>query len=439
MKTTVMFIGVLMSVILIFSGCSKEEIDNEVGERQEEDNEETGNVTTDATDKITEIVFWHHYNEQSNENKVLTEIIIPEFEKQNKNIKVETVSHDWADLHKKMIVATTANELPDVARLDSAWIPEFEQMGILLSLNNEFSDFEEVKEEILEGPMNTAKVKGNYYGLGLNTNTKVLFYNNELLESNNLPVPKTMEEFFEVAIKISANSGEQAIWGYGEPGLSGWNVCPLIWSNGGEILNEDYTEVEGYLNSEKNIALLDRLVELYNIEAMSGFNSGDMPMTDGFAQGRYAMLFDGPWKYAELRGGHPDFKSYRTTTMPEGDGGSIQVLGGEDISITQTANKEASWEFVKFMTSEFAQVEMGKVGQIPVNIQAMSNEEIKNIEDFSIFIEALKTAKARPTIAEWPQIDTMITDAFTSALLGAKTPEDALNEATMEIEKIIKK
>ena len=108
-------------------------------------------------------------------------------------------------------------------------------------------------------------------------------------------------------------------------------------------------------------------------------------MTDGFGTGRYMMLLEGPWKTAEMAGGYPDFK-YGTYEMPAGDGGSISVLGGEDIAMFKTANKEGAWKFMQFMTSEFAEVEMAKCGQIPVNKTALENDAVKNA-DFAPFLE----------------------------------------------------
>lgn len=434
-------VAIIMCVLLssMIVGCNKEQVsDAAVPTSTSTEEKDSATVQAETPDEV-KLVFWHHYNEQSNENKTLMDVIIPEFEKQNPGVKIEAVSHDWADLHNKALVAATANNLPDVIRVDSAWIPEFVEVGMLQSLDEKYTDFNEIKQGILEGPMNTAKVNGHYYGLGLNTNTKILFYNTKLLNDNGVSVPKTLDEFFLASEALSTNVGGQQIWGYGEPALSGWNVLPLIWSNGGEILDSESTVATGYLDSEQNIELLKKLVSLKEKNALTGFNSGDIPMTDGFAQGRYAMIIDGPWKYAELKGGHAEFTDYAATTMPAGKGGSIQVLGGEDISITVNANSDYAWKFVKFMTSEFAQVEMGKVGQIPVSKVALENSEITSIEDFKVFLEAIKTSRARPAIAEWSKVDQQINDAFTAALLGAKSPKDALTEAAKMIDDILEK
>ena len=99
------------------------------------------------------------------------------------------------------------------------------------------------------------------------------------------------------------------------------------------------------------------------------------------------MIMDGPWKISEMEGSYPDFE-YATAPMPEGEGGSHSVLGGEDISMFNTANKDAAWKFMKFMTGEFAQEEMAKCSQIPVNKATLESDTVKNA-DFAPFIEAI--------------------------------------------------
>src|SRR5690606_20772750 len=149
-------------------------------------------------------------------------------------------------------------------------------------------------------------------------------------------------------------------------------VLPYIWSFGGDITDETYTKASGYVNSPETVEAINMLKELYKADALIGFNSGDIPMTDGFGTGRYMMLIDGPWKIAELKGSYPDFQ-YETANVPSGKGGSVSVLGGEDIAMLKGGDQEGAWAFMKFMTGSFAQEEMAKAGQIPVNKTALQS------------------------------------------------------------------
>lgn len=428
-------VGIVLTLAMaasLFIGCGTQV----VKEPKEDSSKKVEENRNNEKEKVT-IQFWHHYNAQSPENKILNDVVIPEFQKKFPHITVKAVSHEWAQLHKKILVSASANQLPDVARSDIAWVPEFQKLNILVALDKEMKDFQEVANKILEGPMNTAKVKGNYYGLGLNTNTKILFYNKEMLDKMQLEVPDTMDKFFETARKLTRKEGGQQIWGYAEPALSGWNICPFIWSNGGDVTDPQYKVATGYLNSPATVEIIQKLADLYRDGAMVGFNNGDIPLTDGYGQGRYAMIIEGPWKFAELAGSYPEFKP-ATAQMPSGKGGSAQVLGGEDIIMFANAKKAAAWEFMKFMTDPFAQVEMAKVGQIPVNKNAIESDEVKSIKNFAPFLEAIKTAKARPPVSTWPEIDKELTNAVTLAILGEKPVKDALDEAAQKIDELLK-
>lgn len=403
--------------------------------KQNEASSET-DAKEDASGEEVTLNFWHHYSAQSPENETLTTVLIPKFEEENPGIKVNAVSHEWADLHDKLLISAESDTLPDVARLDSAWIPELQKMGILVPLNKEMSDYNDIAGGLLESAMSTAEIGGDNYGLALNTNTKILYYNVELLEENGISVPKTMDEFAEACKKLSGtNANGQQIWGYDEPGLSGWNLCPFIWSMGGSLTNEDQTKATGYLNSKETVAAIEMFANLYKENAITGWNSGDIPMTDGFGTGRYAMLLEGPWKVAELAGAYPDFK-YETAPVPAGDGGSISVLGGEDISMFNSANKDAAWKFMKFMTSEFAQEEMAKCGQIPVNKEALESETVK-AADFAPYIEQLKTAKSRPTVACWSEFDSELAAAVTDVVNGDKTAQEAMDELAEKVDGLL--
>ena len=369
-----------------------------------------------AEGETVTINFWHHYSAQSAENETLMNVLIPAFEAENPGIKVNAVSH---------------------ARCDIAWLPEFQKMGILVALDEEMPDFAEVSGKLLDSAMSTSVIGGHNYALALNTNSKIVFYNKTMLEEAGVQVPTTMDEWVEAVKKLSGeNANGQQVWGWNEPALAGWNICPFIWSFGGSLTNEDQTVATGYINGPATVKAVETFAELVKEGGITGFNSGDIPMTDGFGTGRYAMMLEGPWKSAELAGAYPDV-AYGTAPIPAGEGGSISVLGGEDIAMFNSANKEAAWKFMQFMTSEFAETEMAKCGQIPVNKAALESETVK-AADYAPFIEAIQTAKARPTVAAWSEMDNDLTVAMTAVVTGEKTAQEAMDELAAKWDELLK-
>ena len=390
-----------------------------------------------AEEQTVTINFWHHYSAQSAENETLMNVLIPAFEAENPGIKVNAVSHEWAELHDKVLVSANSNALPDVARCDIAWLPEFQKMGILTALDEEMADFADVSGRLLDSAMSTAVIGGHYYALALNTNSKIVFYNTAMLEAAGVKVPATMEEWAETVKKLSGeNANGQQVWGWNEPALAGWNICPFIWSFGGSLTNEDQTAATGFINSPATVKAIETFAELVKAGGITGFNAGDIPMTDGFGTGRYAMMLEGPWKSAELAGAYPDV-AYGTAPIPAGEGGSISVLGGEDIAMFNSAYKEAAWKFMQFMTSEYAETEMAKCGQIPVNKAALESETVK-AADYAPFIEAIQTAKARPTVAAWSEMDNDLQVAMNAVVTGEKTAQEAMDELAVAWDLLLK-
>ena len=152
---------------------------------------------------------------------------------------------------------------------------------MLLALDEEMKDFETTAETLMENAMDTAKIGDHYYGLALSMNTKMMFSNKLALEKAGVSAPKSIDEFVEVSKKLAGkNENGQQVWGYEDAGLGGWNLCPIIWSMGGELLNEEETQATGYINSEKTVAAIQMLADLYKENAITGWNSGDIPMTD---------------------------------------------------------------------------------------------------------------------------------------------------------------
>lgn len=390
-----------------------------------------------AEGETVTINFWHHYSAQSAENETLMNVLIPAFEAENPGIKVNAVSHEWAELHDKVLVSANSNALPDVARCDIAWLPEFQKMGILVALDEEMPNFAEVSGKLLDSAMSTAIINGHYYALALNTNSKIVFYNKAMLEAAGVSIPATMEEWIEAVKKLSGeNSKGQQVWGWNEPALAGWNICPFIWSFGGALTNEDQTIATGYINGPATVKAVETFAELVKAGAITGFNAGDIPMTDGFGTGRYAMMLEGPWKSAELAGAYPDV-AYGTAPIPAGEGGSISVLGGEDIAMFNTPNKEAAWKFMQFMTGEYAETEMAKCGQIPVNRAALESDTVK-AADYAPFIEAIQTAKARPTVAAWSEMDNGLQVVMNAVVTGEKTAQEAMDELAVAWDALLK-
>ena len=91
---------------------------------------------------------------------------------------------------------------------------------------------------------------------------------------------------------------------------------------------------------------------------------------------------------------------------------------------------------MKFMTSPYAQEEMAKCGQIPVNKETLESDTVKSA-DFAPFIDAIKTAKSRPTVACWSEMDSELSVAVTAVMNGEKTAQEAMDELAVKFDDML--
>lgn len=385
-------------------------------------------------DDVVTIEFWHNYDAGSGQIQVLEDLIV-EFEADNPNVVVEHVYMDWSGLKNNVVTGASSGTLPDVLRGDIAFVPQFQDLNVLLALSD-YDDYNDVAAGILAAPNSTTKMGNDYYGLAANTNTKILFYNKTLLTAAGVAVPTTLDEVWAAALALT----DDDVIGMVEPWTGIWNVGPYIWSNGGNVLSPDNSTAEGYINSQISIDVIQQLADLYAAGALAGpsMDPGAVGDTDGWAAGLYAIQLDGPWRESSNIAAGVD---YGAIPLPAGGAGSMSVLGGEDFMLFKTSDKahqDAAWEFVKFMTEKHAQVEMAKVGQMPVNLEALDDSEaIAAMPLLPVFKEALLTAKSRPVTPLWSEMEGIIATKVAEAILGQKTVKVALDEAAEEIDALI--
>jgi len=402
-------------------------------------------VTTMVSAEDVVLKFWHTYNMETEEGQTMNEVIIPAFEKEHPGVKVESLAFPYDEFRKKLMVSIAGGKAPDVVRSDIIWVPELANQGVLTNFSKEFGEeFNSYLDKVFPGPLSTNLFNGDYYGIPLDTNTRVMIWNKKLFDETGLDSPpETFAELKEVAAKLTKdtnNDGEIDQWGVAVNGSWPWHVLPWIWSNGGAVTNEEMTQASGYLNSPESIEAIEYLVDLYQEGYMAETIVGGGEDTGaGYGNDHYGIIFGGPWFYSIIKGQFPE-KEIDFALWPRGsNGASISVVGGENVIIPQgSKNKELAWEFTKFLLKEENQIKMAEVGQIPVVKSVVESEYFKDHPFYGTFMEQLETAKARTVHPQWNQIKNELHTAFEAAFLGKMDVKEALDTAAARIDNILK-
>jgi len=389
------------------------------------------------TAKTTTVTFWHAYSSDGPEVKTLEKVIIPGFERTHPGIVVKDVAIPYDSLHQKLVTAVAGGQLPDLVRSDIIWVPELANLGVLAPLDTTLKDFKKLAGRVFPGPLATNYWKGHYYGLPLDTNTRIFNYNPAALQAIGVSSPpKTFAQLKSEATQAKA----RGYYLYAESGTSCWNVCPWIWSNGGSVTNKTYTKATGYLNSAKSVTAIQMLVDLYKGGLMPGImidSNAGLGTYDGINQNKYVATLDGPWMNAIFGAAFPKTQ-VAGALVPAGPGGSRSVVGGEDIVLTKSShNKAAAAQFLRYLLGYGSQAQMALVGQMPV-LKSSTKWLTRVHPYYDSYVKQLSTALPRTPTPKWTQIDQVMTQDIAKAFQGSQSVQQALTDAAHQIDGLLK-
>jgi multiple sugar transport system substrate-binding protein len=345
------------------------------------------------------------------------------------------------NLDTQVLTAVAGGAAPDVMRMDNTWIPRFAKEGALQSVEG-FPDFQKIVTDSFKAPMDTNLYNGKYYGVPLDTNTKIAIYNKDLLQkAGAAEPPKTIDELVALAKKLKSQG---KFFGMTIGGPDTWNFSPWFWTLGGKYTDDKYTTATGYINSSESIKALETIVSWNNDGLLAPPILGGQPGTweglrgDKGAAPNYMMINDGPWFFGILGDAVKD--KMIPAKMPAGpDGKSHSVIGGQDMVIFKGAKhpKEA-WIFTQFMLSEEIQLVLTlKTGAVPTNMNAAKSDQLKTVYYLQPYLDELQTAYARTPSAKANEIGDVAGKAFESVLRKKSDAKTALDKAAKDIDALL--
>ena len=391
-----------------------------------------------STDQKVTLTFWGTYGNGGNkaQTSVLNQQLIPAFEKAHPDITVKYVDIPYDSLLQKLTTSAAGDQLPDLVRSDIGWVAKFADLGVYAQLDGKMKDFEQLAAATYPGTVAANRWQGHYYGLPLDTNTRVMISNPDVLaEAGVTTPPATFDDVQGLADKLSGTG----VAAFADGGLQGWNVLPWIWSGGGAITDDDVTKASGYLDSPQSVAAVQMLVDLYEKGQIPNLiigNKGATPTSDGLPTGKYATILDGPWMKGIWGSQYPQVQPVYSP-VPAGPGGSVSVVGGESINLTTSSeHPEEAYEFMRFTQSPDFQLAMAETGQMTV-VKDLAAQAAETQPFYAQFATQLETARARPAVPDAAKIDAILGTELSLAFRGKKSVQDALSSAASQIDPLL--
>jgi multiple sugar transport system substrate-binding protein len=277
-----------------------------------------------------------------------------------------------------------------------------------------------------------------------------LMLNTDLFSERSVSIPKdgnwTYEEFLDAlkALTYDTNGkGNPDVYGFNsfiEPGY--YNSFGIIMSDGAQFVNKDNGEYcFDYPEAVSGLRKLWDLKHTYNVtHPQFGIMSENQAWTS-FLKGKVAVYTVGSWAIPYLRNIQSNYNiNFTVANFP---------TGKAEIPITISANtcsyavfkqddakkKEMCIEFIKSLTSKEGQDDLARFGYFPVR---KSGENLyRNDKEMSIIQKSLSYSEPLPKLYNWDEIDLVLQSRIKSAINGEITPEQALQESKVLVERYI--
>lgn len=269
----------------------------------------------------------------------------------------------FTEFQDKANQAFAAGEEPDVMQTANS-ISDWAKGGKILEIPEDVISKEELESTYYESALINKIYDGKYYCIPseINVESPSLYVNMDILEEEGIELPEgwienngpaSFEELIDFAKQLTIKDADGNVTRSGLAyTYAQWeaNFLSLILQYGGDYKDEANNEVH-FVTDEARQACELLLQYCQGPDAVS--DPGDTRY-DLFIQGTAAMCVGAPWYAGSFDIDIPDV-NYQVFNMPAWVEGADPICIGTGgwgyVVSSQCKNKEAAWEFVKFMTS----------------------------------------------------------------------------------------
>ena len=373
--------------------------------------------------------------------------LLAEWNKAHPSEKVTSYYVDNDDSLPKLLTAVKGGSQPDIAYVYGSWAPNIAQIPQVVNLTKVVQQPGVNWSDFWVGERDVATVKGKVIGIPALVDNLAVVYNKTLFAAAGLPEPGptwTWSQFMADAQKLTNPAKKQFGTAYVTPGSEDtvWHWEALLWEAGGQILNP--TNTKAAFDSPAGLESLNTLRTMAVTDKSMYLDPSDSEYANLFNSGKIGMLVTGPWDLS----GFPNVK-YGVQIMPSypgTDGGHQTISGPDNWVIFNNGAKRvsAAEKFLIWMTATPQATAFSlATGDLPIRQSVQDSPQFAQKMDQALpgvdtFITNLANVKqARPQLASYPKVSTILGSMIVSVLLGKSEPQAALASAAQQVDQAL--
>lgn len=429
------FIVFLMTslALFLFAACSGDTTNEDATDVEAQDN------GTDTEEESLEMV-WAGWTGEEEASKDVIQSMIEDWNADNPNTQFSWVGWPWDNTLEQLIIRSQGGEALDVAQVDIVWLKALANAGVLEDLGSIVGE-DWLSENIEEATLKTGQVDGVQYGIPWTTASIGMINNPSLLEAAGVEaVPETIDEFEAAMQKIKDYDSDIVPYALTtKGGGTAKDFMQWLWTFGGEVFDDKGNVV---INSAAGVEALTWLKEQVDngfiSMDMDRFSARQMYATEKVAFYDDAILARGILESNGIAEEELDQKiePMLRPVVGSGDTPRSVMWGHVLVAFKDSASLEKSAEFIKHLISEEQSLKYFEDGGLPpVMNSAISSPEVQEDAWTSEWLNITATGENAETIdyENSSELDGIISEELQAALLGDKTPEQALEDAASRL------
>lgn len=343
--------------------------------------------------------------------------VIGAFENKQPEVKVKLIeASDRDDLLARLSTSFAGGTPPDLFLLNYRFYGQFAARGVIEPVEKRVDDSDVFQQEdFYEPAMKAFRFDGTLTCLPQNISSLVVYYNKDLFKEAGVAEPKAgwrWDDMVATAKKLTKDSNDDGmaeIYGLGvEPSLI--RIAPFVWSNGGEVVDDEEKPTHFALDTPEAEEALERFLQLRVVEKVVPSEEEVKAEDDEtrFQNGRMAMVLSS-------RRSTPTFRTIQgfdwdVAALPQHKE-QAGILHSDAYCMTKASeNKDAAWSFMEFALGPEGAPIVAKSGRTVPSLKSVAESDAfldptAKPANSQVFLDTIPVIRQVPSISTWPEIE----------------------------------
>lgn len=387
---------------------------------------------------------------------------------QKNNPKIVVAPQQWVgNYYQKLQIGVAGGTVPDMVYFQGWMWQTYAANGQIIDIDSYIDrDKSQLPSDLypsVDAYARQLSFKGKHYGVPVDTGSMVMYYNKDLFQAANVPVPQpgwTHDDFLSTLQKVQDGlnkAGKKNVFAY-QPNYANDYTRNFAWwrMNGGSEFDQlenpkkaqwDQPQIAAAWQEEL-FDFAKKGLAISQAALISGGGSSAF-YTYGIQNGLAAMKVEGPWFLPQMWGPQAATKgglNFDVVHLPKGANGYSAFWQVEPITIWKTSkHADDAWTYLKFAASSDGQLfvaQGGRMTNTPTSIEkqwapiAQKQYNIQNAQQFAISDGASMVETGGITTDQFA-LKGGLHDARDAVINGSKTAQAALAGAQTSCQSIL--